>query len=279
MAKELLTAHKIRAITKAGTYKDGGGLRLVVTARGTKRWELWISINGKRRELGLGVFPDVSLNDARDEADRLKRAARDGIDLRTQRVLQEARAVTFRQAFEDYFRVKRQQLSNAKHLMQWLSTMEAYVFPVLGDTPVSEVTADHVLEVLKPIWFEKPETAKRVLQRIEVVFKSAILHGSREKASPCVGVADHLGTRHREQKHHAALPWQEIPKFIAALQQQSPKGWPTTRLAFEFLILTATRSGEVRNAAWGEFFTHVSSEFPPSRDPSGTGNSRLPIPI
>ena len=80
MAKELLTAHKIRAITKAGTYKDGGGLRLVVTARGTKRWELWISINGKKRELGLGVFPDVSLKHARDEAEKLRRAARDGID-------------------------------------------------------------------------------------------------------------------------------------------------------------------------------------------------------
>ena len=84
--------------------------------------------------------------------------------------------------------------------------MEAYVFPFFGDVPVSDVTTDHVLEALLPIWFSKPETAKRVLQRIEAVFKSAILRGSREKASPCVGVADHLGTRHREQNHHAALP-------------------------------------------------------------------------
>ena len=277
MAKELLTAHKIRAITKAGTYKDGGGLRLVVTARGTKRWELWISINCKRRELGLGVFPDVSLKDARDEAEKLKRAARDGIDLRTQRVLQEARALTFRQAFEDCFSVKRQQLSNAKHLMQWPSTMEAYVFPFFGDVPVSDVTTDHVLEALLPIWFSKPETAKRVLQRIEAVFKSAILRGSREKASPCVGVADHLGTRHREQKHHAALPWRELPDFVAMLQQRSRNGWPTTRLAFEFLILTATRSSEVRNAAWAEFdFDNAIWEIPKERMKSRKAH-RVPL--
>ena len=224
MAKELLTAHKIRATTKAGTYKDGGGLRLVVTARGTKRWELWISINGKRRELGLGVFPEISLKDARDKADRTEaggsRRHRSAI-LNT--CFREARALTFRQAFEDYFRVKRQQLSNAKHLTQWPSTMEAYVFPFFGDVPVSEVTTDNVLEALMPIWFSKPETAKRVLQRIEAIFKSAILRGSREKASPCVGVADHLGTRHREQNHHAALPWQEVPEFVVACSGDKPK--------------------------------------------------------
>ena len=215
MAKELLTAHKIRAITKAGTYKDGGGLRLVVTAQGTKRWELWISIKGKRRELGLGVFPEVSL---RTRATR--RTGSSGLLAMASICVRSGPSrgarLTFRQAFDDYFGVKRQQLSNAKHLKQWPSTMETYVFPFFGDVRSSEVTTAHVLEVLKPIWFEKPETAKRVLQRIEAVFKSAILRGSREKASPCVGVADHLGTRHREQKHHAALPWQDVPEFVAA---------------------------------------------------------------
>ena len=173
--------------------------------------------------------------------------------------------------------MKRQQLSNAKHLMQWPSTMEAYVFPFFGDVPVSDVTTDHVLEALMPIWFSKPETAKRVLQRIEAVFKSAILRGSREKASPCVGVADHLGTRHREQRHHAALPWQEVPDFVAMLQQPSRSGWPTTRLAFEFLILTATRSGEVRNAVWAEFdFDNAVWEIPKERMKSRKAH-RVPL--
>ena len=113
MSKELLTAHRIRAISKPGIYKDGGGLRLIVTARRKKRWELWISINGKKRQLGLG---EVSLAEARDKADEIRRAARNGIDLLLQRTNNKARTVSFRQAFETYFDIERKQLSNAKHL-------------------------------------------------------------------------------------------------------------------------------------------------------------------
>lgn len=257
MAKNLLTAHKVRSICASGVYKDGAGLRLVVkeTMRGerTKRWELWIAINGKRCELGLGVYPEVSLNGAREEADRIRRAARDGIDLRQQRLNDRARACTFREAFGIYFEIKRKQLSNVKHLKQWPRTMETYVFPYFGDVPVADVTMEHVLDALKPIWFEKPETAKRVLQRVEAVFKSAIRRRAREKASPCVGIVDELGTRHREVQHHAALAWQDVPTFVAMLQRPGRRLTPVTRLAFEFLILTATRSGETRGAAWSEF--------------------------
>ena len=253
MAKELLTAHSVRAITNAGVYTDGGGLRLIVTARGTKRWELWISINGRRREQGLGVYPSVSLKDARDKADEIRRAARNGVDLRQQRRDEQARGVSFKEAFETYFAVKCKQLSNAKHLKQWPSTMASYVFPIFGDAPISDITTAQVLDALIPIWYEKPETAKRVLQRVEAVFKSAILRGAREKASPCVGVAQELQTRHREVRHHPALPWQEVPAFIARLGSPAQRGWANTRLAFEFLILTATRSSEVRGAVWSEF--------------------------
>ena len=223
MAKELLTAHKVRSICKPGVFNDGAGLRLIVKetkCRGlTKRWEIWIPINGKRRELGLGVYPEVSLNDARDEADKIRRAARRGIDLREQRLKERAQACTFREAFDAYFEIKRQQLFNAKHLKQWPRTMEMYVYPYFGDVPVSEVTMQHVLSALKRIWFEKPETARRVLQRIEAVFKSAIRRGARERASPCVGIAEELGTRHREVEHHAALSWNEVPTFIALLRR------------------------------------------------------------
>ena len=234
MAKELLTAHSVRAITNAGVYKDGGGLRLIVTALGTKRWELWISINGRKREQGLGVYPSVSLKDARDKADEIRRAAQNGIDLRQQRLYEQARSVSFKEAFETYFAVKCRQLSNAKHLKQWPSTMASYVFPVFGDAPISDITTAQVLDALIPIWYEKPETAKRVLQRVEAVFKSAILRGAREKASPCVGVAQELQTRHREVRHHPALPWREVPAFIARLRSPVKRGWANTRLAFEF---------------------------------------------
>jgi integrase len=124
---------------------------------------------------------------------------------------------------------------------------------VFGEVPIADVTTAHVLDALTPIWYEKPETARRVLQRMEAVFKSAILRGTREKASPCVGVAQELQTRHREVRHHPALPWQEVPALIGLLRSRAPRSLPATRLAFEFLILTAARSSEVRGAVWSEF--------------------------
>ena len=150
MAKELLTARMVRLIKTPGVYNDGRVLRLIVTAKGAKRWELFIPINRRRRERGLGLFPDVSLQDARNEADKIRRAARKGIDLRQHRRDAQANAVTFRQAFETYFSVKCKQLSNAKHLKQWPRTMETYVYPVFGDVPVAEVTTVQVLDALTP---------------------------------------------------------------------------------------------------------------------------------
>ena len=122
--------------------------------------------------------------------------------------------MTFRAAFEAYYTVKRESLSNAKHRAQWQSTMGVYVFPRIGDRLVAEVTASEVIAVLTPIWFEKPETAKRVLQRIEAVFKSAIVRGHRKTASPCIGVAQELGTRHRTVTNRRALPYAEVPSFL-----------------------------------------------------------------
>ena len=149
-----------------------------------------------------------------------------------------------------FFELKRQGLSNAKHLAQWPTTMETYVFPKIGSRPVGDVIHADILELLKPIWYAKPETAKRVLQRMEAVFKSAILRGQRGKASPCIGVAQELGTRHRKIEHHRALPHSEVPTFIKLLRASSAT--PATKLAFEWLVLTTTRSGETRGAAWTE---------------------------
>jgi integrase len=158
--------------------------------------------------------------------------------------------VTFEQAFWTYFEVKQHTLSNAKHLKQWPSTMKAYVFPVIGKMPVNEVTAGDILRLLQPIWYEKAETARRVLQRLEAVFKSAIVRGFREKASPCIGIAGELGTAHRKVTHFRALPYRDMPKFVQAIRQS--KARPVTKLCFTFLVLAASRSSEARLAAWSE---------------------------
>ena len=238
-------------LKEPGLYEDGAGLRLVITDQKTKRWALRLTINGRRVERGLGVYPDVGLDDARQKAAELRRAAKDGRDARAEDKQKKRSNSTFKDAFEKFFSVREQQLSNGKHVQQWRSTMRDYVFPVIGNRPVAEITAGEILDVVQPIWFTKPETATRVLQRLNAVFDSAILRGTREKANPCIGVSGELGTDHRKVKHHAALPWQEVPAFVRDLRQRA--AMPATVLAFEFLILTAARSGEARGALWQEF--------------------------
>jgi len=248
-----LSAAQVKSLQTSGKYEDGGGLRLIVGDTRAKRWVLRVSINGKRLERGLGSFPAVSLEEARIKAGEIRKVAKTGIDMRDEARRRTSFRTTFRHMFEISFAQRERQLSNGKHLRQWPATMEAYVFPKIGNVPVAEVTAAQVLDVLTPIWFEKPETAKRVLQRMETVFKSAIVRGIRERASPCVGVAKELGPKHRQVRHHASMSWKDIPNFLARIRVRSSRRRPMTILALEFLVLTATRSGETRNARWNEF--------------------------
>jgi integrase len=247
-----LTHLRATKIKTAGVFEDGGGLRLVVGANLNKRWVVRVTINGQRKERGLGSFPTISLDQARAKAADFRAYAKQGRDLGFERKVAEAKSITFKQAFKAFYAVKAKSLSNEKHAKQWSSTMETYVFPKIGARPVAEINSGEVLKVLAPIWFDKAETARRVLQRMEAVFKSAILRGCRTLASPCIGVAQELGTRHRKVEHHASLPWTEILEFLDAVNQRQCLN--STRLALEFLILTASRSGEVRGAVWTEVF-------------------------
>ena len=192
----------------------------------------------------------MSLEGARMEASEIRGAAKRGRDLVEERRLKQSKSVTFRQCFDAVYAIKCQQLSNKKARLQWRSTMETYVFPVIGDCPAGDVDSDQILQVLRPIWFTKPETARRVLQRMEAVFKSATLRGVRERGSPCIGVTQELGCKHRIVVSHPALPYAQVPSFVAHLRKSDC--WPETRLAFEWLILTATRSGDTRLASWSE---------------------------
>jgi hypothetical protein len=127
--------------------------------------------------------------------------------------------------------MKRKSLSIAKHAAQWRSTMETYAFPSIGDRPVAGVEAREILDLLTPLWFTKVETARRVLQRMEVVFKSAILRGCRQRVSPCVGVKEELGTRHAKVIHRRALHHRRVPAFLADLR--ASQSHPATKLTFE----------------------------------------------
>jgi integrase len=254
-AEKRLRASKLAKLP-LGTHEDGGGLRLVVEPNGedgkpgSRRWVLRVTINGKRRNRGLGPFPLVTIDKAREQATDIRRAAREGRDLIRELQQQRAKMVTFRQAFDAYYELRKKTLSNRKHKQQWTSTMETYVYPKIGDLPVANVTHADVLAILEPIWFEKAETARRVLQRMELVFKSTIVLGQREKASPCVGIRQQLGIQHVDVEHLRALPYADVPAFLSALRMCNSE--QVTRLAFEWLILTATRSAETRGARWEE---------------------------
>jgi integrase len=249
-AAHRLSAVRVAKVKEPGLYEDGAGLRLVVTDKRTKRWALRVTINGRRVERGLGVYPGVSLDAAREQAAELRRAAKQGRDARAEEKQKRRASSTFNDAFEAFFSVREPQLYNAKHVQQWRNTMRDYVLPKIGQRAVADITAAEVIDILKPIWFSKAETARRVLQRLKAVFDSAILRGSRERANPCIGVTGELGTNHRQVTHHAALPWQNVPQFVGDLRRRATM--PATKLLFEFLILTAARSGEARGALWQE---------------------------
>src|SRR5215813_7763153 len=251
-----LKALAVEKKTKPGTYTDGGGLNLIITETGTKRWELRIAIRRRRRQLGLGIYPEVSLEDARSKATQIRLDSKGGRDVVSEKRHPERLApvakhsITFREAFDAYFELKEQQLSNGKHAAQWRSTMQAYVFPWIAKRPIADIAAAEIIDILKPIWNTKPETARRVLQRMRVVFEAAIVRGERDKASPIIGIATVLGSRKLMRNHHPAMPYAEVPSFVTRLRKL--EGWAATRLAFEFLVLTASRSGEVRLATWRE---------------------------
>ena len=243
---------------KSGMHADGGGLYLQVTlgagGRLNKSWLFRYAIDKRERQMGLGSLIQVKLADARQKAAECRRLRLEGIDpidaRETALRVAEEGVVTFRRAFDTFFATKHKSLSNAKHAEQWRSTMEAYVFPSIGNRPVADIETREILDLLASLWFAKAETARRVLQRIEAVFKSAILRGHRQRASPCVGVKEELGTRHRKVTNHRALHYRQVPAFLANLRVSNSQ--PATKLAFEWLVLTATRSGETRLARWNE---------------------------
>jgi integrase len=275
-----LKALAVEKQSTPGIYADGGGLSLIITESGTKKWEFRTAIGGRRRQLGLGVYPGVSLEDARSKATQIRIGAREGRDVmlarRSERIAALApRSLAFRDAFQDYFEMKEQQLSNGKHKAQWRSTMQAYVFPAIGKRPIGEVTAAEVIDILKPIWNTKRETAKRILQRMRAVFEAAIVRGERDKASPTIGVVTVLGSQKRKLEHRPAMPYPDVPAFVSRLRRL--QGWAATRLAFEFLILTASRSGEVRLATWDEIDLDAALWTVPAQRMKGRVEHAVPL--
>jgi integrase len=277
-----LTALKVRATNIPGDYSDGNGLTLRVEKTGTKRWVQRVSIGGKQRNIGLGGHPAVSLAAARDAAIANLQAIKTGRDVIAEK--KEAREAarqpkltvpTFAEEAAAVIAMRRPTWSNQKHADQWESTLATYAFPVLGQKPVDSVTTADVLTVLTPIWTDKPETASRVRQRMETVFDWVVANGHRLDNPAGKHILSVLPRVRKTKQHHRALPYAEVPAALERVRS-STADW-VTRLAFEFLVLTASRSGEVRFAQWSEINRENATWHIPAERMKARRDHRVPL--
>ena len=244
-----LSAAFCRNVAEAGQYCDGNGLYLHVDPTGARRWVQRLVIRGKSRRLGLGSYALVSLAEAREQALANRKLARSGGDpLAAKRRTQ--RLPTFEQAAAKVLEQKRAAWRSPKHAEDWPASLQLHVFPLIGETLVSEITSADLLQVLAPIWHAKPETARRVRQRISAVMKWAVAMQYRPDNPAGDALVQALGRQQDVVRHMPALPYEDVADAVAAVRASA--AWRGTKLAFEFMVLTAARSGEVRLATWDE---------------------------
>lgn len=269
----------VETVTKPGKYFDGQGLFLRVAENGSRQWVQRITIHGKRRELGLGSPPAVTLAMARRQAlenrgkvmlggDPLaeKRAARSGI--------------TFAQASESYLAMKLKEFKNEKHKRDWRSSLDAYAMPLLGSKLVSDITVQDLLRVLEPIWQTKTETANRVRGRIEAVLSWATVAGYRTGDNPAHwkgNLSEALPKPSRIAKggNQPALALSDVSRWWEDLSQRDGMA----ARALEFLTLTATRSGEVRGLTWDEVDLAARTWTIPANRMKNGREHRVPLSV
>ncbi|MEP9387262.1 integrase arm-type DNA-binding domain-containing protein [Mesorhizobium sp. KR9-304] len=244
-----LTTKKMRDLKSPGRYADGDGLYLHVREGGSRQWVLRTTVHGRRKDIGLGSLSIVKLDEARIAASAMRRSAKQGHDPLQERRKRRA-TPSYEEAARHVWVENRSTWKNAKHADQWINTQATYAFPKIGDLRIDRVTSGHLLDVLQPIWLEKEETARRLKQRMKMVFDWAKVAGHRTGDSPLDGILKALPRQSRKVKHHDALRWEELPKFVLKLRQREADA--VSAKALQFVILTALRSAEVRLATWSE---------------------------
>jgi integrase len=269
-----LTDILIQKLSKAGRYTDDKtkGLHLWVKPSLQKYWVFRYTVNGKRQGMGLGVYPEVSLKMAREKAIVARLAVNQGVNpiqaKKQASQLQEAsKATTFRDFALDYIETMKPKWRNEKHAEQWVSTVTTYAFPVIGDMPLDEIDTTHILQILQPIWLTKSETASRLRGRIERILSASITRKYRPAVNPASwkGHLENLMPSPKtSDKHHEALPYEELPNFMATLREMMS----LSALALEFTILNSARTGEVIKGLKSEVRDSVWT-IPGSRMKSG----------
>lgn len=262
-----LTALQVQR-AKPGRHSDGKGLYLLVKPSGARSWVLRVQYRGQRRDFGLGSVQiaardeagaariplldrkALTLMEAREKAALGRQLAKAGINPSLEWKREDAVVPTFEEAARLYHKAVEQTWRNGKHGGQWISTLETYAFPSLGALPVNEIDAPAIRDVLLPFWLTKGETARRVRQRIAVVLDYSKGQGWRDTEAPMRALNSLLkGLRQPKGGNFKAMPHADLPAFMARLRDEAAS---VGRLALQFTILTAARSGEVRGATWRE---------------------------
>ena len=249
---QALTARTVRSARGTGRTQrlaDGGGLYLVVAPSGSKSWVLRTVIKGKRCDLGLGSVTLVTLAEAREHALRLRKIARAGGDPLAARRHERRTVPTFEAAATQVHAAHAQTFRNEKHRKQWLSSLSP-MFAAFGAKRVDAITSADILSALSPLWLDRPETSRRVLQRLRVIFDWCKAQGYCSGDTPTQGLTKVLPKHRTAKAHHAALPYPEVPAFLRALRESDASEF--VRLGFELTILCATRTSETLRATWSE---------------------------
>lgn len=247
-----LTVAKVKSLGP-GRHMDGKGLMLAVSTTGSRKWILRLQWNGKRHDIGLGG-DDVTLDEARDEAQQLRKLARLGENPLEARRKARDGGKTFEEVARLVHKKRSPVWRNAKHGEQWLASMEQHAFQKLGSQSIAKLSAPRIISVLEPIWHSKPATAGRVLQRICTTLDFAYSTGWREQPAPLRAIRLGLGRqpkKPRAEAHFAALSWPDLPDFYADMADRLTLGEVGLNL-LRFLILTCARSAEARGARWSE---------------------------
>jgi integrase len=258
----ILTSVAVSKLTKPGLHFVGmvPGLAVAISESGSKRWILRFYMNGRRRDMGLGSFPEVTLADAREVAFQKRTLIRQGVDPIEQRRAaldrtkeQNESNLSFRACAAEYIESHSKGWKNVKHSQQWESTLTKYAYPFIGDMKARAITLRDTLKILEPIWETKTETASRLRGRIEAILDWATVRGYRDGLNPArwKGNLETLmpaRSKVAKVRHFSALPWEQCPALYSGLKGR--KGASID--ALQFCILTACRSGEVRGARWSE---------------------------